>query len=357
MAGLSELKGMATPDGGNYVDPLKGFRDYSPYPPRPTVAAGAGGGSSILEVYTPSTTPDARRGTTTNSISDVIDIKKGPIHSTSDIFGDAPSNKVEAPTQSSPAGSGWTGVVGAGKGWTTITDAQGNEVRLTGARNWRNNNPGNIEYGPFARKHGAIGTDGRFAVFPSYEAGRAAKESLLFETPSYKNKTIRAAIARYAPAFENNVSAYAGAVANAIGVSPDTPLSSLTPEQRIVMLDAMQRVEGWKVGRAVDTKTGKPYSSDTSSAVAPKPTMPEVISAPDWMKPRPVTGQNYLDDLVYRGDGGQKPLADRTDKGITTPYTGSTDLLDLLNRNPVEQGIELHWPIEWNDFKNGPKSK
>jgi hypothetical protein len=49
----------------------------------------------------------------------------------------------------------------------------------------RNNNPGNIEYGPFAVAHGAIGSDGRFAIFPSNEAGEAAASSLL-QTKSYR---------------------------------------------------------------------------------------------------------------------------------------------------------------------------
>lgn len=43
----------------------------------------------------------------------------------------------------------------------------------------RNHNPGNIEYGPFALKHGATGSDGRFAIFPSQEAGERAMEALL----------------------------------------------------------------------------------------------------------------------------------------------------------------------------------
>lgn len=43
----------------------------------------------------------------------------------------------------------------------------------------RNNNPGNIEYGPFAIKMGAVGTDGRFAIFPDKATGQAAMDELL----------------------------------------------------------------------------------------------------------------------------------------------------------------------------------
>lgn len=53
---------------------------------------------------------------------------------------------------------------GQGKS-TTYTRADGRTYTLTGDRPTRNNNPLNITYGPFARSHGAIGRDGRFAIF------------------------------------------------------------------------------------------------------------------------------------------------------------------------------------------------
>lgn len=143
------------------------------------------------------------------------------------------------------------GVLKAGPGYTVVRRPDGTTETREGARNWRNNNPGNIEYGKFALAYGAVGTDGRFAVFPSYEAGRKAKEALLFESKNYKNKTIAQAIARYAPSFENDTNAYTNAVASAIGVPTSTPLQDLTPEQRQLMLDAMQRVEGWKEGKVI----------------------------------------------------------------------------------------------------------
>lgn len=141
------------------------------------------------------------------------------------------------------------GVVEAGAGYTVVRNAAGAVVRREGTRAWRNNNPGNIEYGPFARSMGAVGTDGRFAVFPSYEAGRRAKAQLLWASKGYRGLTIGQAISRYAPAFENDTGAYTRAVAGAAGARADTPMSSLTPAQREKMLDAMERVEGFKPGR------------------------------------------------------------------------------------------------------------
>lgn len=139
-------------------------------------------------------------------------------------------------------------VVDAGAGYTVVRTSDGSTERRTGTRAWRNNNPGNIEYGAFAKSQGAVGSDGRFAVFPSYEAGRQAKAALIFESPSYRDKTIMQAIARYAPSFENNTQAYANAVARAAGVSVGTPMNQLSASQREAVLDAMERVEGFRPG-------------------------------------------------------------------------------------------------------------
>ena len=67
-----------------------------------------------------------------------------------------------------------------------------------GSRAWRNNNPGNLEDGKFARDNGAIGTDGRFAIFPDATTGFNAMAGLL-STNAYQNLTIEGAINRYAP--------------------------------------------------------------------------------------------------------------------------------------------------------------
>lgn len=160
-----------------------------------------------------------------------------------------------------------TVVANAGKGFTTLKLPNGEVVKRTGTRAWRNNNPGNIEFGKFARTHGAIGTDGRFAVFPSYAAGRAAKYDLLFNTTGYKNKTIEGAINRYAPPSENNTKSYYDQVAAGIGVSPSTPLSSLSETQRQTMLDAMEIVEGFRKGKITVPEYYKNLSPEQRAVV------------------------------------------------------------------------------------------
>lgn len=145
-------------------------------------------------------------------------------------------------------------VVDAGQGWTRVRDSDGNVFKMEGARNWRNNNPGNIEYGEFAKSLGAVGSDGRFAVFPSYDAGRQAKEQLIFSSPRYRDLTLEQAISRYAPPNENNTRAYINQVAQAAGVPASTPMSQIPTSVRGNILDTMERVEGFKVGRTYNAQ-------------------------------------------------------------------------------------------------------
>ena len=118
--------------------------------------------------------------------------------------------------------------------------------RLTRAE--RNNNPGNIEDGRFARsQYGYVGSDGRFAKFSSPEAGFAAMENLL-RGRGYAGggrNTIASIISKYAPSSENNVGAYVGAVERATGIDRHTPLS---PVQIRAVSRAMARHEGYRGG-------------------------------------------------------------------------------------------------------------
>lgn len=102
-----------------------------------------------------------------------------------------------------------------------------------GSKSWsaprgiRNNNPGNIEYGRFARSVGATGTDGRFAVFETMEDGIRAAVALLQSYAARGIDTVETIISRWAPSKDgNNTKAYIDAVAKQLGVSPDARLSA-----------------------------------------------------------------------------------------------------------------------------------
>ena len=164
--------------------------------------------------------------------------------------GGKPATNQELTSQAQArGGDGYAKVVAAGKGWTTVENSDGSQVVRHGSRNWRNNNPGNIEYGSFAKSQGAVGTDGRFAVFPTLEAGRKAKEELLFNGKNYRGKTILQAIHKWAPPNENDTASYAQSLADAAGVDVNTAMSDLTPDQRRKLMAQMEKVEGFKQGK------------------------------------------------------------------------------------------------------------
>lgn len=106
-----------------------------------------------------------------------------------------------------------------------------------GTRGLRNNNPGNIEYGPFAIKHGATGTDGRFAIFPTIEMGKAAANALLDSYQRQGINTIGGITNRYSPAKDHNdVVAYNAALVKATGRGVN---EQLTPGDRAALLAAI----------------------------------------------------------------------------------------------------------------------
>ncbi|MBR3511295.1 MAG: hypothetical protein IKN73_04520 [Alphaproteobacteria bacterium] len=112
-----------------------------------------------------------------------------------------------------------------------------------GSRAWRNNNPGNLEYGKFTRDKGAIGTDGRFAIFPDAATGFNAMAGLL-STNAYQNLTIEGAINRYAPPNENNVENYLKSIERQTGFLRSTPMNNLSKDNLLKLVKAMTKHEG-----------------------------------------------------------------------------------------------------------------
>ena len=119
--------------------------------------------------------------------------------------------------------------------------------RSGGTRAWRNSNPGNIRYSEFARRVGAIGTAGGFAVFPDEATGMYAIEALL-RSDSYNKLTVAGAISRYAPPSENNTSAYHRQIERLTGLSINKLMSDLTPYELTRVATAIRQIEGWTPG-------------------------------------------------------------------------------------------------------------
>ena len=97
---------------------------------------------------------------------------------------------------------------------------------IHGTRAQRNNNPGNINWGVFARLHGAThGDDKGYAVFPSAEMGFACLTSLL-KTAAYRGHTLRQVVEIYCPPTgdprgDNPTDEYITHVSEWTGIKPD----------------------------------------------------------------------------------------------------------------------------------------
>lgn len=132
----------------------------------------------------------------------------------------------------------------------SLYTAVGNTLNVGGDRNWRNNNPGNIEYGSFAKRHGAVGTDGRFAIFPDSATGNAALQSLMQN--SYGSSTIAQMMQRYAPANENNTENYSKFIERRTGLSRNDVVGQLTSDQLAALGSAINAMEGGHAGTSFD---------------------------------------------------------------------------------------------------------
>lgn len=134
------------------------------------------------------------------------------------------------------------------------------------SRGGRNNNPGNIEYGDFAIRMGAIGSDGRFAVFPSPEHGLRAASALLKSYGARGYNSVRSIVNRWSNAKEDptgnqryisNVSGQLG------GVNPDMRLDVADPK---VLSNLLYGIVNQELGKM-------PYSSkqiaDAAGAKSP----------------------------------------------------------------------------------------
>ena len=129
------------------------------------------------------------------------------------------------------------------------TSADGKKIKRSGGSSaWRNKNPGNITCSDFARKHGGLGCNGRFAVFSGESTGFDAIKSLL-RTSGYQNKTVGEAIAKWAPPHENDTVGYQREMEKKTGIPINTPMSSLTAAQLEKVANTIKQIEGWKVGR------------------------------------------------------------------------------------------------------------
>lgn len=211
----------------------------------------------------------------------------------------------------SPTSSADSNNLGGQERTVTITNQAGEtiEERIGGNINWRNNNPANIRPGSFANEHGAIGDASGYAVFPTREQGMAAADSLL-KSKNYKDLNIAEAIQRWAPKEDNNDPvSYARSISNITGLDVSQRYVDLSPEEQSKVLDAMNRIEGGKVGIVRSL-----ISEDQPQVAQINPTNDSV------MMPTPISPLNGS-----QLDSGSRELQLAASNQITTPI--------IINRN------------------------
>lgn len=133
------------------------------------------------------------------------------------------------------------GLVGGDPSGAVLVDAEGRPI----ARGARNNNPGNIEDGDFAKSlPGYAGSDGRFAIFRSPAEGAAAGKALLRSYGARGFDTVNEIVGRWAPAKDgNDVKAYAARVAAQLHIDPNAKLNLKDPALVDHLAAAMFAVE------------------------------------------------------------------------------------------------------------------
>ena len=159
-------------------------------------------------------------------------------------------------------------------------------------RGIRNNNPGNIEDGPFARSQpGYKGSDGRFAIYETPEAGTAAKTALLGSYGRKGINTVEGVVNRWAPPTENDSGSYAQFVSQKLGVDPRAPLDMNDPRVLSELSSAI-----------AERETGRAAAPSNVSAMSDEALM-AALGGSAKRKPPPLPGQPGAVPVPQMGPG------------------------------------------------------
>lgn len=246
-----------------------------------------------------------------------------------------PRSRIETP--GAPQGAMGSSATMSGM-TTTITNQAGRviEQRQGGNRNWRNNNPGNIEYGQFAISMGAIGTDGRFAIFPTMDMGYKAADTLM-KGKNYQNLTIAQAIRRWAPETENDVQIYQRRFQQA-GFDLNKRYSDLTPEEQRRYLETKMNMEGGRAGTVVAGNVPK-SAAPTLATVPATPMNREVATA----TPSNLSGprDRYSTSLGGVDTGSVRTAGPTTESASSAAQSRETTELYKLQMAKMDELIDL----------------
>lgn len=167
-------------------------------------------------------------------------------------------------------------------------------------RGVRNNNPGNVMRGGDQWQGEVAGSDSRYASFETPEAGiRAMGKTLLTYQDKHGLNTIEGIVSRWAPATENDTSAYIKTVAKAAGVKPDAPIDLRNTAVLTAVTRAMIQVENGKQPYSdQQIATGLGAALGTGQLPAAQGAAPGSATAVSWRDPTAKTGNPVIDALA-----------------------------------------------------------
>lgn len=127
-------------------------------------------------------------------------------------------------------------------------------LKVGGDRNWRLNNPGNLKYGKFTKENGAIGSDGVFAIFPTFKVGYLAQAKLLVQS-KYKNQKVKNFIKIYSPTSDgNDVKKYTSFLLKRVKNVKNKRIKNLQKRKLYQIIWWMSMYEGMHAGKIYKKK-------------------------------------------------------------------------------------------------------
>lgn len=230
-------------------------------------------------------------------------------------------------------------------------------VDMAQPRAARTNNPGAIEFGPFAQSMGATRSDGRYAIFDTVEQGYAAQERLLQSYVDRGFNTVDKIVRRWAPLNpkdpNQNQTGYINHVSRQLGIDPNQPI----PRERIPQLaEAMASFEaGRPIPRgqrqtAPDDNSGMPpvvggqppAQAGPPQAIIPPTNIPQGPQGPRRMDPQQQSGPfGFLQSMLPQQS--QAPIFQPNGLPMQTRgETGSiTGLLGRFMGMPSAQELQI----------------
>lgn len=234
----------------------------------------------------------------------------------------------------SPAAPGPAGAPAAAPG--AVPNLQGSLPRGI-----RNNNPGNIEDGSFAKAlPGYKGSDGRFAIFESPEHGLQAMDTLLTSYGRRGLKTVNDVISRWAPSSDgNNVSAYAQFVAN--GGDPNAPIDLANPEVRRTVATRMAQFENGQPVQGGAGPAPAPTPPDASARMGRGGLTPQAAARIKALYDAGGKGRDAAWGLLMKLTGPKDPIKLSENEALVDPDTYQTIARGPGKRTAVRPGGTL----------------